>query len=161
MKRILLLLFMTSMVGIALAQSPTEYKAHNEGWMVDIDKAYAASKDKGVPILANFTGSDWCGWCKRLTASVFSKADFKNWAEGRVILLELDFPRRTKLPEKYRKQNAGLQQAFKIRGYPTVWVFNLAVNADDGRYQIEALGKTGYAKSVSDFTTAIDQMIDR
>jgi thiol-disulfide isomerase/thioredoxin len=157
-KLILLLAFFTSTI---VAQTSTTYSAGNEGWMVDLDKAYAASLKEGKPIMANFTGSDWCGWCKRLTASVFSKQEFKDWAEDNVILLELDFPRRTQIPAKYKQQNSGLQQAFKVSGYPTIWLFNLGKNADSGKYEIAALGKTGYAASVGDFTGAIDQMINQ
>jgi len=48
-----------------------------------------------------------------LTASVFSKSEFKTWADDNVILLELDYPRRKTLPDEIRQQNAALQQAFK------------------------------------------------
>ena len=47
--------------------TPEVYTAENPGWLVNVDEAYAISKKTGKPILANFTGSDWCGWCKRLT----------------------------------------------------------------------------------------------
>ncbi|MBK9271680.1 MAG: thioredoxin family protein [Saprospiraceae bacterium] len=60
--------------------SASSYKAENEGWLVNLDEAYEKSKKTGKPIMANFTGSDWCGWCKRLTASVFSQDEFKKWA---------------------------------------------------------------------------------
>lgn len=49
----------------------TPYKATHEGWLVSIDEAFTLSKKTGKPIMANFTGSDWCGWCKRLSAAVF------------------------------------------------------------------------------------------
>ncbi len=134
------------------------YQPENEGWMVHLDKAYAESKKTGKPIMANFTGSDWCTWCKRLTRDVFVKQAFKTWADENVVLLELDFPRRKRLPEEIKKQNAGLQQAFKIRGYPSVWIFNL--NKDNqGKYNIEALGKTGYAKTVGQFTDAAEKIL--
>ncbi len=134
------------------------YTAENEGWLVNIDEAYKLSQETGKPILANFTGSDWCGWCKRLTASVFVKDDFQKWADENVILLELDYPRRKKLPADIKQQNANLQRAFKISGYPTVWVFDLDKD-DAGQFQISALGKTGYAKTPGDFIGAVDQMI--
>jgi len=146
------------MTGLAIAQD-SDYKAGNPGWLVDLDEAYALSQKENKPIMANFTGSDWCGWCKRLTASVFSKDEFKSWADDNVVLLELDFPRRKQLPAKYRQQNMNLQKAFNITGYPTIWVFDLNKNADNGQYQIEAIGKTGYAPNVGQFTGAVDQMI--
>lgn len=158
MKGLQLALVFVLFAGAGMAQS-SEYKAGNEGWMVDLDLAYEASQKSGKPIMANFTGSDWCGWCKRLTASVFSQPEFQTWAKDHVILLELDFPRKTQLPEKYRNQNGSLQQAFKVTGYPTIWVFNLDKDKSTGQYQIDALGKTGYAPSVAEFTGAVDQFL--
>jgi thiol:disulfide interchange protein len=143
------------------SQSSASYKAANPGWLVDLDEAYAQSKKTGKPIMANFTGSDWCGWCKRLTASVFSKDEFKKWASDNVVLLELDFPRRTQLPDEIQQQNAGLQRAFKVQGFPTVWVFDLDKDAATGRYQISAIGKTGYTPSAQQFTDGVDQMLAR
>lgn len=135
-----------------------DYKAHAEGWEVDINKAYETSKKTGKPIMANFTGSDWCGWCKKLKAEVFDKAEFKEWAKKNVVLVELDFPRRFQLPENIKQQNAGLQQAFQVTGYPTIWVFNLGKD-DKGQYTIDALGKTGYVQGVDAFTGGVDAMI--
>ncbi|MFT6707403.1 MAG: thioredoxin-related protein [Flavobacteriales bacterium] len=159
MKKIIILslLLLSAFVG----QSQEAYKAENEGWLVSIDEAYTLSKETGKPIMANFTGSDWCGWCKKLTASVFSKKDFKTWADENVILLELDFPKRTQLPDDIKEQNAALQQAFQVRGYPTVWVFHLDKDANNGQFQIDGLGKTGYRKSVKEFTTDIESMITK
>lgn len=158
MKKISTLFLFLMITTFAVAQG--EYKAGNEGWLVDLEEAYEISQKTGKPIMANFTGSDWCGWCKRLTANVFSQPEFQKWAEKNVVLLELDFPRRKEIPTEIRQQNYSLQQAFKVRGYPTVWVFNLEKNADD-KFAIEALGKTGYTNTVEEFTSGVDQMIAR
>ncbi len=159
MKKISTLFAFLMVTAFAIAQD--KYTAENEGWLVDIDQAYALSQKTGKPIMANFTGSDWCGWCKRLTANVFSQPEFKKWADKNVILLELDFPRRKQIPNEIRQQNASLQQAFKVRGYPTVWVFNLEKNTSSEGYSIEALGQTGYTATVQEFTSGVDQMIKR
>ncbi|HLT93694.1 MAG TPA: thioredoxin family protein [Membranihabitans sp.] len=143
------------------AQSLDTYKAHNEGWMVSIEKAQAISKESGKPIMANFTGSDWCGWCKRLTANVFSKPEFKEWAKDNVVLLELDFPRRTKLPSEIQAQNQSLQRAFQVTGYPTVWVFYLQENAQTGQIDINPIGRTGYKPSAKEFIDEVEGMIAR
>lgn len=157
---IFIALFLISFT-LSSQSTKAEYKPENEGWLVDLDQAYSISKKTGKPILANFTGSDWCGWCKRLTRDVFSKQDFKSWAADNVILLELDFPRRKSLPQDLRSQNAGLQRAFKVRGYPTIWVFDIDKDPGTGQYQIDALGKTGYTKTVAEFTAGINKMIDK
>ncbi|MFZ1514974.1 MAG: thioredoxin family protein [Saprospiraceae bacterium] len=149
---------------ISCAQTPAKdanngYKAEQEGWLVNLDEAYALSKKTNKPIMANFTGSDWCGWCKRLSAAVFVKDDFKAWAKKNVILLELDFPRGKAIPDAIRTQNANLQQAFQVSGYPTIWVFDLEKDKKTNQYQINALGKTGYTATVQEFTSGVDQMI--
>lgn len=144
---------------VSTAQS--DYKATHDGWLVKVDEAYALSQKTGRPILANFTGSDWCGWCKRLSKAVFDKPGFKTWAADKVVLLELDFPARTKQPDEIREQNQALQQAFRVQGYPTVWVFRLNKDPNTGGFLIEGLGRTGYTETLEQFTTDVDQMIKR
>jgi protein disulfide-isomerase len=136
------------------AKTPSNYKAKNEGWSVDLEEAYAESKKTGKPILANFTGSDWCGWCKRLDKSVFHQPGFKKWADDNVVLLELDFPRRFKLPNDIAAQNRQLQQSFRVRGYPTIWLFDADKDAE-GKFSFNALGKTGYTKTIDEFKATI------
>jgi protein disulfide-isomerase len=112
-------------------------------WYTDVNKAYDASKKSKKPIFAFFTGSDWCGWCHKLEAAVFHKPGFQQWAKQNVILLELDFPRRTQQPQELAQQNAQLQQAFGVQGYPTIWMFNLDKDKA-GKFNIAALGSLGY-----------------
>ncbi len=160
MKNILLVFGLVLSAFVLHAQDATaEYKATKEGWEVDLEKAYALSQETGKPIMANFTGSDWCIWCKRLDASVFSKEEFQKWASENVILLELDFPRRKKLPKKYKDQNYSLQQAFGIKGYPAVWLFNLTRNEELNKFNIEALGRSGYKKTVQEFVSEMESYL--
>lgn len=121
------------------------YKASMDGWLVSLEEANALSEKTGLPIMANFTGTDWCGWCIKLRREVFDTQEFKNWAKENVILLELDFPRKFQLPENIRAQNQQMQQALGVRGYPTIWFFTLT-NNDKGQVNINGLGKTGYVK---------------
>ena len=118
------------------------YSQENDGWLLNFDKAAELSMKTGKPILANFTGSDWCGWCIRLKKEVFVTPAFKKWANENVILLELDYPRRTPQTEEIKKQNRELQQFFKVRGYPTLHMFNVGIA--EGKTQITALGKMSY-----------------
>lgn len=125
-----------------LISSLTLSAQENDGWLINFDKAAEISMKTGKPILANFTGSDWCGWCVKLKKEVFVKPAFKKWAEENVVLLELDYPRRTPQAENIKKQNRELQQFFKVRGYPTLHIFTVGVA--EGKTQITSLGKTGY-----------------
>ncbi len=140
-------------------QAQEEYKAGHEGWHVDVDEAMKESKATGKPIMANFTGSDWCGWCKRLSAAVFVKPEFQEWAKEHVVLLELDFPKRKSVPDEIRQQNSKLQQAFKVRGFPTVWVFEMDKDAETDEMKINALGKTGYKSNVDAFINDVEKML--
>lgn len=160
MKKLFLFSLLAVLSATLFAQD-SELKAQHEGWLIDMNEAYELHKETGKPILANFTGSDWCGWCKRLSANVFTHDEFKKWADENVILLELDFPRKKQLPEKYRQQNAGLQQAFQVRGYPTVWIFEMINDPETGEVQINPLGKTGYQPSVAEFTNSVEQIMDQ
>jgi len=147
----------------AQAQSSKNFvKAQDTNWLVDVEKAYEISKKTNKPILANFTGSDWCGWCKRLRAEVFSQPEFKEWAEKNVILLELDYPRKTKLPKQQALQNAGLQQAFQVKGYPTIWVFDLNKPNNQEKFELRAYGKAGYLRGGAiNYTKELDKMVAR
>ena len=52
--------------------------------------------------------------------SLFKKPEFKKWAKENVILVELDFPRRTKIDPNILQQNRELARLFAVRGYPTI-----------------------------------------
>ena len=89
-----------------------------------------------------FTGSDWCGWCIRLQKEVFFKPEFEKWAEKNLTLVELDFPRRTKLSEELQTQNRELGKMFGVRGYPTGWF--VIPEITDGKVNFNKLGSQGY-----------------
>ena len=90
-------------------------------WHTDMNKAINKSLQTEKPLLLFFTGSDWCGWCIKLQRAVFKKPEFKKWAKENVVLVEIDFPRRTKIDPNILQQNRELQRIFGVRGYPTVW----------------------------------------
>jgi protein disulfide-isomerase len=111
-------------------------------WNNNLNKAMEISKKTKKPLLLFFTGSDWCGWCIRLQTEVFKKPEFAAWAKDNVVLVELDFPRRTALSPELTTQNNELQQFFAVQGYPTVWFVNATTN--DGKVNFDKLGTTGY-----------------
>lgn len=115
-------------VGILISVTVFSFLAINTSaqtiWMHDYDQAIKDAKKYNKPILINFTGSDWCGWCFRLKKEVFSKPVFKNYAGNNLILLELDFPRRKPQLPKIKKQNNNLAKKYRIRGFPTITLIN-------------------------------------
>ena len=66
------------------------------------EDAKALAKKENKLILADFTGSDWCGWCIKLKDEVFSKPEFQTWAAiigafafilGGVNLIQVNYPK--------------------------------------------------------------------
>lgn len=135
MKKIILVVLVTLLFGATQAQE-------NQTWHTDINKAIALSKKESKPLFLFFTGSDWCGWCIRLQKEVFKTPEFTAWAKDNVVLVDLDFPRRTPQDPAIQKQNAELQQIFAVQGYPTVWFVKPSLK--DGKNNLEQLGSTGY-----------------
>jgi thioredoxin-related protein len=58
-------------------------------WIENWDDALKYAKEMKRPIFINFTGSDWCGWCVKLTNEVFSQKAFVDFAKEKFILLNL------------------------------------------------------------------------
>lgn len=104
-------------------------------WTESWELAMQTARESGKTVLVNFTGSDWCGWCIRLKSEVFDHKEFKDYAKENLVLLKLDFPRSIYQTPELKRQNGQLQQAFGIRGYPTI----LLLNAEG-----KEIGRTGY-----------------
>ena len=107
---------------IALTGFISSAFAAKDGWLDDLEKAKAQAKAENKRILLDFTGSDWCGWCKKLDAEVFSQQEFKDYAAKKLVLVEVDFPHGFKLPDATKKQNDALSKKYQIQGYPTIVV---------------------------------------
>lgn len=106
------------------------------GWQTDFEKAKALAQEMDRPILMDFSGSDWCGWCIKLDNEVFQKDVFKAYADENLVLMLADFPNdKSKQSPEVQMQNERLAKEFGVRGFPTVFVLD-----SDG----EIIGKTGY-----------------
>jgi len=71
-------LFLMSILKLTTAQEVAV--AGKLDWHTSLQEAHELSQTSKKPIFAFFTGSDWCGWCKRLQNDVFSKPEFVAWA---------------------------------------------------------------------------------
>jgi len=135
MKKIFILLF--------IALGTITLQAQETEWHTNLSKAITLSNKTHKPLFLFFTGSDWCGWCMKLQKEVFKTPEFEKWAKDNVILVELDFPRRTPQPDELKQQNAQLNNFFKVRGYPTVWITDVVMTSE-GKIQFAPRGSSGY-----------------
>ncbi len=93
-------------------------------WTTDLPAARTqAGKEKKL-VLVNFTGSDWCGWCKRLDKEVFSTKEFGDFAKDNLALVEIDFPSRKAQSDSLKKANDALKNQYRVQGFPTIVVLN-------------------------------------
>ncbi|MCA1810320.1 MAG: thioredoxin family protein [Lentisphaerae bacterium] len=93
-------------------------------WLTNFEQAQKQAKEQDRPILVNFSGSDWCGWCIRLDKEVLSQTEFKNYAKDNLVLFVADFPQQKKLPEPVAKQNQALLEHYGVQGFPTLLLLN-------------------------------------
>ena len=91
-----------------------------QGWQTDYKAALELAAKENKPVLLDFTGSDWCGWCVKLDKETFSEASFKKFAAGNLILVEIDFPKNKAQSDEVKKQNRELQARFGVDGFPTL-----------------------------------------
>ena len=107
-----------------------------EGWLTDFTQAQEQAKQANKPILVDFTGSDWCGWCVKLDKDTFSQSAFQEYAKEHLVLMEVDFPRSKPQSPETAAQNQDLKAKFGVRGFPT-----LVLLGSDGK---ELAKRSGY-----------------
>ena len=123
-------------------------------WTMDFDAAKALAGETGLPLLLNFTGSDWCGWCRLMDRQVFSQETWKTYAKEHFVLVWLDFPQNKALvPEAFAERNNRLLQEFEIGGFPTFILLD-----PDGQTR---LGQAGASRDVNPerFIAALEDVL--
>ena len=120
-------------------------------WLEDIDQAKAVAQKESKTIFINFSGSDWCHWCIKLDKDILSKQEFIDYAQKNLVLLKVDFPKRTRQSKELMAQNEELARQYNVRGFPTVILLNS---------QGKQIGATGYRYgSVADYIDHLQALI--
>ncbi|MCF7711048.1 MAG: thioredoxin family protein [Opitutales bacterium] len=101
-------------------------------WYTDLDEAKAVAAKENKPLLVDFTGSDWCGYCIKLHAEVFDKPEFEEFAKN-YVLVELDFPSKKPQPPEEKAKNKATQAKFGVSGFPTVLLLDAKTGEAYGR----------------------------
>jgi thioredoxin-related protein len=105
-------------------------------WVESHDVAVARAKKERKILLLDFY-TDWCGWCKRLDADVFSQESFAKAATG-VLFVKVNAERQPALAQHY-----------KVSSYPRLFF------VDSDGMTLEQI--RGYL-SLADFTAKVEQI---
>lgn len=125
------LLFLLLVAPLFAAETPAPAGA----WLTDLPAALAQAKEQHRLVLVHFSGSDWNQFSRQLQAEVFSRKPFLAFAQQRLVLVTIDFPREKPLPQEIAVKNAALVTRYGVTLYPTV----LLLTADGAE-----LGRTAY-----------------
>jgi protein disulfide-isomerase len=117
------------------ADFPTERSKNGITWLTDYENSKTCASESRKPIFVLFTGSDWCGWCKKLESEALSTKEFSQSVGDRFVFLKLDFPRAIGQSAALKEQNQQLKQKYKVRGFPTVVLFDS---------EMREIAQTGY-----------------
>ncbi len=134
MKKVTLVLFALLLLVVACGDNKTR-TTDNLNWTTDLEKAIETAKAENKAVLINFTSSDWCKWCFKLSDEVFSQDEFKKYADENLILVKVDFPRNIPQSDQTKAYNQSLAQKFGVQGFPTIIIINS---------QGKLVAKTGY-----------------
>ena len=112
MRKIIFALFTCWIAGQAFAADST--------WLAGVPQAMDQARRENKLLLLDFTGSDWCGWCKKLDADTFSQPEFIDYARKNLVLVEVDFPRQKPQSDELKEANKALKAKYNVKGFPTL-----------------------------------------
>ena len=129
-------------------------------WFTNYKTAIAAAAKENKPVLLFFHGSDWCPPCIKMQRQVFGDSSFINFGAGKLIFLNVDFPRKPPLTPRQLRHNQAVKKQFELpadftQGYPQVIIINAAgkVLYQEKGYEGEGAGKLmGIIKNVIEKT---------
>lgn len=96
----------------------------NLDWETNLETALQKAQKENKIVLVNFTGSDWCIWCQRLSNEVFSQSEFEKFAKENLVLVKIDFPKNIEQSMETKIYNNQLAQRFGVEGFPTIFLLN-------------------------------------
>lgn len=122
MKRILFLLCAVSFL----------FPLHAVEWLTNVEEAQKLAAEQGKAVLVDFTGTDWCVYCREMHAKVLDTPAFETYAAPKFICVEMDLPHKPLLPKAQLEYNRGIVKRYGVTGYPTLLVLNPAGEVTGG-----------------------------
>jgi thioredoxin-related protein len=111
------------------AVAPGKTGSQAAEWSTDYDAALKLARATHRPILLDFTGSDWCGWCMKLDREILATPEFKRYADQHLVLVKIDFPMHQAQSDAEKARNEQLAARFQVEGFPTLVLLNPGASA--------------------------------
>lgn len=149
-------LLATTAVGLAEKVESDIDGATAGKWTMDLDAAKKLAGEKNLPILLDFSGTDWCIWCKIMEENVFTKPEWATYAKDNLVMVLVDFPTdKSLVPEKYVARNEALKAEYGVKGYPTFVVLD-----SDGKTELGRLS-SGRDKTPASFQAELEVLFSK
>ena len=132
-------------VSVRAAPQPSQGSSKIQ-WLTNYQQAMTAAQGDKKSVLLFFTGSDWCGWCKKIEKEVFETSDFASAVGNKFVFVKLDFPMNNQLPREEAQQNAMLKQKYGVSGFPTIVILD-----SSGNFLAETGYRPGGGKEYADY----------
>lgn len=91
------------------------------------DQAFSAAAESSKTVLLYFSGSDWCLPCQRINKTIIADSSFKIYADKNLVVIEADFPQKSKLSKQQVSWNEKLAEEYNPNG---IFPYLLLVHAD-------------------------------
>lgn len=101
-------------------------------WLTNVEVAQKLAAEQGKAVLVDFTGTDWCVYCREMHAKVLDTPEFEAYAAPKFICVEMDLPHKPLLPKEQLEYNRGIVKRYGVTGYPTLLVLNPAGEVTGG-----------------------------
>lgn len=90
-------------------------------WSDDLEASAKEAAAANKPLIVEFIGSDWCGFCRKLEKDVFSTAEFKEGVKGKYVFVQLDLPNdKSRISPENFQRNVLLKEKYAAEGMPTI-----------------------------------------
>ena len=94
-------------------------------WLVDMDEGKREAAASGKPMLAIFTGSDWCPTCMRLDEEIINHSEFAEYVNDAFVCVKIDVLSDMmdgKIPNPYE----AVMEEYQVTAYPSVLILDSA-----------------------------------
>jgi thioredoxin-related protein len=130
------------------------------GWLTSLEEAQKLAQAESKEILIDFTGSDWCGWCIKLSEEVFATPKWQQEAAKKYVMVMIDFPHNKPVSSERKAYNDRLASEFGIESFPTIFLTD-AAGKPYAKTGYEAGGAENYLQHLAELGKQKEQRAQR